>query len=262
MNGSATAPTPARSQPALFASLMVATILAVAAISPALLFLLDPSRPEPLFGASGDPVPFVVGFAIANVVLSAVTIVVGLRLEPSVRVGLPLLRSQPVADRTTVLQCAGIAAGLAAVVLLCGVAFRTQLPQLPPNFDFPPVWQGILMMLGAAVREEILFRFFALNLIVWIVMRLARREQPATAMVWAGNVLISLVFVVAHLVPAAPLLNLNAVASGMAMALGTLAGMVLGWVYWRHGLIMAIFAHAVSGVLVYLGARGAVAVLS
>lgn len=117
------------------------------------------------------------------------------------------------------------------------------------------------MMLGAAVREEILFRFFALNLLVWIVMKLARKAEPATAIVWASNVLISLIFAAAHLVPAAQLLALNAIASGMTVALGTIAGVVLGWVYWRHGLVMAIFAHGVSGLLMYLGGRGAIALL-
>jgi hypothetical protein len=40
------------------------------------------------------------------------------------------------------------------------------------------------------------------------------------------------------------------------MAVATVAGVVLGWIYWRHGLLMAMFTHAIAGLLVYLGARG------
>jgi hypothetical protein len=245
----------------LFAWLLAVTIIATAAMVPALLFLLDPARPKPLFGASGDPIPFITGFAIANAVLSAVAIVAGLRLEPLVRIGLPLLRSRTAADGTAIVRSARVATGLAVGAVLCGIAFRSHLPPLPEGFVFPPVWQGALMMLGAAVREEILFRFFALNLLVWMVTRLTRNAKPTAASVWAANVLISLAFAVAHLVPASQLLAMNATASGLAVALATLAGAVLGQVYWRHGLIMAIFTHGVCGLLLYLGGRSAITLL-
>lgn len=255
---------PPQSKLVLFAYLMAATIVATAAMSPALLFLLDPTRPEPLFGASGDPVSFIAGFAVGNLVLAAIAIAFGLRLEPAVRVGLPLLPSWPGADqiaRATVLRCAAIAVGLAAGVLACGVAFRSQLPELPAGFVFPPVWQGILMMLGAAVREEILFRFFALNLLVWLVMKAAGRQEPTVAIAWASNAFVALVFAVLHLVPAAQFLALNALAGSIAIAIGVVAGVVFGWVYWRYGLLMAMFTHAVGGLLVYLGARGTIVLL-
>ena len=74
--------------------------------------------------------------------------------------------------------------------------------------------------------------------------------------------LVALVFAGLHLVPAAQLLDLNAIATAAAIALATLAGVLFGWVYWRHGLIMAIFTHAIAGLLVYLGARGLIAFAS
>jgi membrane protease YdiL (CAAX protease family) len=112
------------------------------------------------------------------------------------------------------------------------------------------------MMLGAAVREEILFRFFAMNLFVWVSMKILRRQRPTPAIVWATNVLVAAIFAWMHLILAAPLLDLSAIAVVVATALGTVAGVLLGWVYWRHGLLMAIYTHAVAGVLVYLGGRG------
>ncbi len=115
------------------------------------------------------------------------------------------------------------------------------------------------MMLGAAVREEILFRFFALNLFTWIAMKILRQPQPTAAIVWPANFLAALFFAWLHLVPVSQLLDLNAIATAAAIALATLAGALLGWIYWQHGLLMAILTHAIGGLLVYLGGRGLIA---
>jgi membrane protease YdiL (CAAX protease family) len=238
-------------------------------MSPALLFLIDPAKSTLFPGESTDPVTFVIGFAIANVILSAVAIAVGLRLEPTVGMGVPLLRlwlagdlamSRP--DLAMLRRCCVIGFGLAALVLGCAVAFRTQLPALPDNFVFPPVWQGILMMLGAAVREEILFRLFALNFFTWIGMKAFRQQSATPFMIWVVNLLVALLFAWMHLIPVAPVLDLNAIATGGAVVVATLASALLGWVYWRYGLVAAMFTHAVGGVLVYLGARSLIAVLT
>jgi membrane protease YdiL (CAAX protease family) len=251
---------------AVFAYLMGAAVLATVAMSPALLFLLDPDRPTPFSEGSVAPVQFVIGFAAANILLSAVAIAIGLRLEPTVRMGVPLLRSWLAADGTALrptsailVHCSALAFGLAAMVLAAGFAFRSQLPKIPETFVFPPIWQGILMMLGAAVREEILFRFFALNLFTWIAMKVLRKQEPTTAIVCVTNVLVAFVFASLHLLPAAQLLDLKPIAMGVIIALAAAAGVLFGWVYWRHGLLMAMFTHAIAGVLVYLAVRGLIA---
>ncbi len=253
----------------LFAWLMGASVVAIGAMSPALLFLLDPARKTPLAHETVDPVRFVIAFGVANIFLSAIAITIGLYLEPSVRMGVPMLRhwlttgSAIRSPASAILvHCSALAVGLAAIVLMTAILLRSHLPNLPDNFVFPPVWQGILMMLGAAVREEILFRFFALNLFTWLAMKILRQREPTAAIVWTANILVALVFAALHLVPAAQLLHLNAIAITAAITLASLASALFGWVYWRHGLTMAIFTHAVAGVLVYVGARGMIAFAS
>jgi membrane protease YdiL (CAAX protease family) len=91
----------------------------------------------------------------------------------------------------------------------------------------------------------------------------AFRQQSATPfMVWVVNVLVALLFAWMHLIPAAALLDLNSIATGGAVALATLASALFGWVYWRYGLLMAMFTHAVGGVLVYFGARSLISFLT
>jgi hypothetical protein len=213
-------------------------------------------------------VPFAIGFGVGNLLLSAIAIAIGLRLESSVRMGVPLMRrllnggKLPAGASAILTRCVALAAGLSAILLAFAWLLRAQLPTLPENFVFPPIWQGIFMMLGAAVREEILFRFCALNLFTWLAMKIFRRPEPTIAIVCTTNILIAFAFAGLHLVPAAPLLDLNLAATTAAIALGTLAGAVLGWIYWRHGLVMAIFTHAIAGLLLYLGARSLIAFAS
>src|SRR5688500_13235109 len=99
-----------------FACLMGASVVATLAMSPALMFLLDPTRPTSFADESVDPVQFVIGFGVANVILSSVAIAVGLLLEPSVRIGVPLLRPalaiREGASRP-MLRCSALSFGLA-----------------------------------------------------------------------------------------------------------------------------------------------------
>jgi membrane protease YdiL (CAAX protease family) len=248
---------------------MGASVVATAAQLPALLLLNDPARPSLFADASVAPTPFLIAIAAANILVSGVAIAIGLRLEPRVGMGAPMLRSWLVGDQAMLRpfwamlrRCLVLGVGLAAMVLASGLAIRSQLPALPDNFVFPPVWQGILMMLGAAVREEILFRFFALNFFIWIGLKALRQQSPTPFLIWVVNVLVALLFAGIHLILVAPLLHLNSVATGGAAAVATLASTLLGWLYWRHGLLTAMFTHAVGGVLVYLGARSLIAFLT
>jgi membrane protease YdiL (CAAX protease family) len=78
-------------------------------------------------------------------------------------------------------------------------------------------------------------------------------------MVWTSNVLVALVFAGLHLIPMAELLELSTIAMGLVLALATGAGVLLGWVYWRSGLLMAMFTHAIGNLAVYLGVRSLMA---
>lgn len=249
----------------LFALLMAATLIASGAMTPALMFLLAPERQAIFTNDPIDPTAFVFAFVITNLFVSGVAIAIGLRLESRVGMGVALLRASLggeatwAAAGTITLRCLAVGVVLAVVVLSCGLVFRSQLPELPAGFAFPPIWQGSLLLLGAAVREEILFRLFALNLCTWIGMKLFRRKQPTPQLIWAANVLTAFAFAVLHLVPASQMLALNPSAMALVLVLATVAGTVFGYIYWRYDLVMAVLSHAVAGLVLYLGVRGALA---
>ena len=251
----------------LFGILMGAVIVATAAMVPALLFLLDPARPT-LFsdGPPISPVPFVAAFAVGNTILSAFAIWIGLRLEQSVHMGVPLLRSW-VAKESNVgqaiprilLRCSLLAVTLAAIILATGFMLRMLLPELPDGFVFPPIWQGVMMLLGAAFREEVLFRLFALNVFVWIATKALRRREPGAKIVWASITVVAFIFALMHLAPLTQLLELTELSVAVGLLLSTGAGVLFGWTYWRYGLLIAVVTHAVCNVSLYLGVRAVLA---
>jgi hypothetical protein len=242
--------------------LAAAILIALLITTPAIITLVDPAQP-PLFSVSPmSPGVFAASFVVGNLVLGLFVIVLGLWLEPRVGLGTPLLRAWlqrepglPKVWRAAFSESAVWGVVLGATVLLGGLLGRAWLPSLPDGLVLPPVWQGLLLILGAALREEVLFRLGAMNLLAWLGAKLTRQATPSVFVVWLANITVSLVFAFAHLIPATEILELSALARVLVPGIAAVAGIVFGYIYARHGLTAAVVSHAVAGTIVYLGAR-------
>ena len=72
------------------------------------------------------------------------------------------------------------------------------------------------------------------------------------SVLWVGNLLSAVAFAFAHLPQLAP------GASGFLVAVAafsTAAGLAMGWLYIRHGLISAVVGHFLADVVVYVVPR-------
>jgi membrane protease YdiL (CAAX protease family) len=104
---------------------------------------------------------------------------------------------------------------------------------------------------SAAVFEELIYRLGVATMVAAAVkLALSRRGPAAKPMAeWSGVLVAALLFGLAHVgnVPDAahPILR--------AVTLNGLAGIAVGWWYWRRGLEAAIAAHLAADALVYLG---------
>ena len=168
------------------------------------------------------------------------------------RVGLGVLRSGPSGAAQAgvagslprdllVATVAGLALG-GLLVLLRGVT-EPYLPQELPAYGFRGVPGGLAVSVGAAVGEEVWFRFGLMTGLVWIAGRMFSRDVLPGAVYWLVIVLASLGFALAHL----PQLLAYGAAAPLAIT-GTIVGNVVvgvlyGWCYWRMGLLAAITAH-------------------
>ncbi|MBW3600367.1 MAG: CPBP family intramembrane metalloprotease [Planctomycetes bacterium] len=100
--------------------------------------------------------------------------------------------------------------------------------------------------IGAAVGEESVFRLLLFPLVAWVLGLLWKTPSglPADGAMWVSLVVVTLLFAASHL-PA--LEDLGGYRPGNIMR-GMLVfsppGLMLGFLFWRHGLETAMIAHA------------------
>ena len=109
-------------------------------------------------------------------------------------------------------------------------------------------------LITSPIVEEIAVRLFLLSAIAWLARRVTRRSGVAFVIGLLGS---SVVFAALHLArpfPGDP--SLATYYRTTLLAKYTLAGLPLGWVFWRWGLPYSILCHAVvNGVHVALQSR-------
>ncbi|NIM13581.1 MAG: CPBP family intramembrane metalloprotease [Candidatus Aminicenantes bacterium] len=122
---------------------------------------------------------------------------------------------------------------------------------LGPGIAKPTAVEFFLGALSAGLTEEILFRLGLMTFFVWILRSIVNRPTFAGPSVSIGNIMAALVFAGAHLP--------HVVMSGTApwdLVMGVVlfngfAGIAMGWLYTRYGLISAILAHFLGDVVGY-----------
>jgi hypothetical protein len=201
-------------------------------------------------------------FVATTLVPGLAAVFVGNFLQRRVGLGTPLLNAwcsgERAIARTLAHQLPKVLAfgvSIGAVVFVIGYANRSLLPQLPAGFVMPPFWQGLLMMIGAAIREEILFRFGILNLFVWLFWMLTRQSKPNGQVVGAAIAVTSIGFGVLHVLPVSDVLKLTWRAEVVGIGVGSAVGILLGWAYWRHGLLAVIVCHSGAGITLFICVR-------
>ncbi|MCA9105877.1 MAG: CPBP family intramembrane metalloprotease [Planctomycetales bacterium] len=241
----------------LVATLLVGALAASLSVVPYLLELLE---------AAGDRVvvwEFTLQSTAERMTMVAASIVVGLTKGPKVGLGLRLLgkvdpalgewreRAWGTFKSATLAGCA-IGAFLLLVQPLCE-ALMPPLPDAALKAEEATrtmsMWKPALASMSAGVIEELLFRFGAMTLVLTWIMRALRSTTPTSSAVWLANLTAAFAFATLHIG--------NALALQIPITLGLLtniylvngvAGIVLGWLYWRRGLEAAILAHAMANL--------------
>lgn len=117
------------------------------------------------------------------------------------------------------------------------------LPSEIPEYGFRGPISGFLLSIGAAIGEEVWFRFGLMTLILYGYTKLSKNTNISNTVAIAIILLVSFGFGLAHL---PQLLSFGADTSFAIWAtiLGNVAvGALYGWCFWRYGLLSAIIAH-------------------
>lgn len=109
---------------------------------------------------------------------------------------------------------------------------------------------------GFPIIEEIHFRLFLMTAIVWLITKLLRAPAGGLSASgwWTAIVIQGLLFGAIHAATGEGTLWWEPRAIQMLLEPRTVAGIVLGYVYWRWGLETSILAHVIAdlSVLCYL----------
>lgn len=242
----------------VFGILMFAAVFASLAVVP---YLIEIAR------ATGNQVvlwEFVASTVTEQVFLLAIAVCVGLLLGPRVCLGTPLLSDwlsgKPVwAKRGRSLIVAALlgGVGIAVAISIADPWLEGLMPEWPEGARIAEkvaenmaAWKPLLASFSAGVSEELLFRFGLMTVLVWLGVKMTRREMPGAFVLWTAIVLSALLFSLAHL---ANVVELGiSVTPGMVLYVTLTNGIgavVFGWLYWHHGLSSAILAHVVADVV-------------
>ena len=189
----------------------------------------------------GGEVDDLASFAI-GAVIGAAFVVLGFAAASRTRV-LPGDVGSRRAHYTTLAVTAGLGLGLANlaanwVIANAHPAIRELLVQRFATL------KPLVALVAAPLMEEVAVRLFLMSVIAWVVSRFTRNASAVFVTALCGS---SLVFALLHL--GRPFPGDEVVANYYRIALVTkysLAGLPLGWVFWRFGLPYAMVCHAVG----------------
>lgn len=144
--------------------------------------------------------------------------------------------------------------------LACGLVLRVALlsnlaafPAPEAGVNQPGQWAIALSSVGAALSEEVGYRFGLVTLLAWLVNKVRSGGQLVTAL-HLSNLAAGLVFGLIHLPTAMSLFGtLSASVISLVVGLNAIAGVAFGWLFIRYGLPAAMIAHAVTNLSMKLG---------
>lgn len=141
---------------------------------------------------------------------------------------------------------------LGVFLLFLREQLQAYLPEQLPAYGFRGAIGGLLVSIGAALGEEVWFRFGLMTLLFYGYTRVSKQSQISSIAAFTLIALVATTFGLAHL----PSLASYDAATSFAMSstiLGNVAvGMLYGWCFWRYGLIMAILAHLTVDIVLHV----------
>ncbi len=213
----------------------------------------------PALAAAADPATLVTAGLVQTALLFLVASLTGAALAH--RVGLTSILAH---RRGTARFLAGfpLAAGLGAS-LGCTLAMLDLLVFMPLSPDppaTPPHAAGsreqalLLGVLYGGISEEVMMRWGLMTMICWGLMRLSRKPSPTMPgqIAWTGILASAFLFALGHLPAMGPAGGLEVLPVVRVLVLNTLAGTVLGWIFWKRSLESAFVAHAFVHVSFYV----------
>jgi len=216
------------------------------------------------------PLPILIPLQwVQTTILYGILAAIGLFIANRIGLGAPFLESwlagKPEWNRVRQFALPAITAGVLAAIaitlldlLVFGPYLSSELKRLGISLSLssitPPAWEGFLASFYGGTSEEILLRLFTLSLFAWLgrFVNHTPDGRPGEVALWVANILAAILFGLGHLpATAAAGLPMDALVITRAIVLNGLAGLVFGWLYWRHGLEAAMVSHFSGDIVLH-----------
>ena len=189
-----------------------------------------------------------------------VSIFIGMILSKKVNLGAPVLEAKVNGEdvdvnwRSFIFKAVGCGF-LVSILVLIGDYIFTLLDSPISLFesDLPVWWKGLLGAFYGGIGEELLLRFFVMTLFVWILKKVSRikGDEIPKGIIWTSIILAAVLFGVMHLPMTAALAPLSFLLVIRAILINGIGGVVLGYLYWKEGLLSAMIAHFTVDIVMH-----------
>jgi len=117
-----------------------------------------------------------------------------------------------------------------------------------------PIWKRFLAAFYGGIGGEIFLRLFLLSTLVWIFGKVTQSEAPLSrgGLMWSAIAIASIIFGLGHLPATSVITELTPLVITRAISLNGIAGLVLGWLYWKRGLESAVIAHFTADLMILI----------
>jgi hypothetical protein len=233
----------------IFWSLLIASVLGVAALLPYVLALFGKiifARPLPM------PLSVLIGVQfMENGLLFAAVISVGFLLARKVGIETPVLRRWLYSDHVALSKDAlgvpivsGVAMG-GLIVLAFYTIFFPRIPEWPMALEaMIPVWKRFLACFYGAINEELLARLFFFSLLLWLLRKLA--------IFWIANAIVALLFAAGHIPSAKLFMPITPMVLVAIFSMNGAGSLLFGYLCWKHGLEAAMLAHFSTDLMLHI----------
>ncbi len=125
--------------------------------------------------------------------------------------------------------------------------FANLIPEVAATYDAKPTITYMISCLTyGGVLEEIMMRWFLMSLLSFITWKLFfKKEQAVPKGVMIGvNIVVALLFAAGHLPTTAATMGITPLILVRCFSLNSLAGLICGHLYIKHGIQYAMLSHA------------------
>lgn len=133
-----------------------------------------------------------------------------------------------------------------ALILPDLLYFGRHIQPIMDSYAVKPTFTYIVAaVLYGGVIEEVMLRLFTMSLVAFLLHKIfwRRQEKTPTAALVTANIVSALLFVAGHLPATAMLMGLTPMLIFRCFLLNGGVGLLLGWLYRKHGLRYAMIAH-------------------